>query len=345
MSMASTGASQRDPATGWSVWGQSAAVSILDRAIDHGLSHSWVFTGPAGIGKRLAALDFARSLVCEQAGTPNVRCGSCSRCRRLDRGVLPDVSVFDLAGQAEREKGATAGKSLTIATVRAISASLAYRPLEANWRVVIVDDVETMQETAQEAFLKTLEEPPPFAVIVLVTSDLDRMLPTIQSRCRIVRFGLSPVNEIEARLLAGGSSETDADRIAGLAEGSMGWAIEAATNPALVEERDAIRRDAESTIAADAFGRSVAAMRLADDYAKNPDDVLKRVSQYALIWRERLLSIYIEKSGNGPGGLPGDNARALAQAIGSVESCLADLQANVRPRAALLAMVGAWLGA
>ena len=250
------------------------------------------------------------------------------------------MTVFDLATQALNEKAGSTATSLSIATIRGIAGSLAYRPIEANWRVVILDDVETMQETAQEAFLKTLEEPPSYAVIVLVTNDLDRLLPTIQSRCRIVRFGATSTPDIAHRLEAGGADSALAERVAGIADGSMGWAIRGLAAPDVVANRAADVEAAEALIRSTAYERAVSAIRLADDMSRNQEQVISRLNQVERSWRRRLLAGY--GLANIPEGEDPVDAASSLRALRSVERCILDIQGNIRPRAALLAMVGSW---
>ncbi len=209
-----------DPDTGWPVWGQPTAVGAMQAALDCGPGHAYIFSGPAQSGRRLAALHVAAALACPDAGASMHPCRACAICRRIERGVFPDVTVFDLASQAIRDKDKSRNLTLNIATVREVAGAIAYRPAEARWRVVIVDDAETMQETAQEAFLKTLEEPPAYAVIILLATDIEGLLPTILSRCRVVRFGPSPHGEIERALAAAGVEPALSARIAGSAQGS-----------------------------------------------------------------------------------------------------------------------------
>jgi DNA polymerase-3 subunit delta' len=327
-----------DPQSGWPVWGNPNAITTLRRAIDHGPGHAFILTGKEGVGKKLAALTFAQALNCLSLSGSQAPCGLCSNCRRISRGVFPDVTQFDLASQAERERDKSRNLTLNISTVREVSAAVAYRPLEARWRVVIVDDVETMQETAQEAFLKTLEEPPSYAVILLVTRDVELLLPTIQSRCTVIRFIDIPAESIKHRLEAGGVGAEQAYRLATLAHGSMGWAMEAVANPAIADERQAVVDLARSLIDGDSHTRSVMALRFADEYGGNREAVFARLGVVQGIWRDRLLTAASSREA------ADRDLVEMADAIRSVDACIANLEANVRPRLALLSMVGVWPG-
>lgn len=263
--------------------------------------------------------------------------------------MYPDVTVFDLATQAMRDRDKSKNLTLTIATVREISAALAYRPSEAAWRVAIVDDMETMQETAQEAFLKTLEEPPPFAILILLVTELDALLPTIQSRCQVVRFGHTPASDIRAALTAAGVEVASAARIAGAAQGSMGWAIAAGGDSSLIETRETEAYEALAYMCGGSYERMVGAVLLADEFSRSRNAVFDRLRLFQAAWRSALYASNGVDSISGstlpvamPESLGQQSTPDLLRAIRSVETCLANLEANVRPRLALESMVLAW---
>jgi DNA polymerase-3 subunit delta' len=263
--------------------------------------------------------------------------------------VFPDVTLFNLETQAARDKDKSRNLTLNIATVREVSSAVSYRPTEAKWRIAIVDDVETMQETAQEAFLKTLEEPPPYAVVVLVTSDADVLLPTIRSRCVTVRFGLSPVGQIHAALLASGAGAELADRAATAAQGAMGWAFQAIDDQSLIEQRESTSKEAMELVLASSYERMVKAVLVADSFGKQRDDVFALLRAVQGVWRSAL---YLQQGfeSDSTALLRGDAGERLGavsltdlmRALRSVDVCIANLEANVRPRLAMESMVLAW---
>lgn len=324
--------------TGWRVWGHERAVADLQRAAAHGPRHAYILTGPDAIGKRTLAVEFARALICERPVAPGIPCGTCSRCRRVLRGVHPDVTVADLTTQAAAEKASSASRntSLTIATVRDISSNVALRPVEADWRVAIVDDVETMQETAQEAFLKTLEEPPAYTVILLLTADVDLLLPTILSRCVTIPLQVVPAPTIAGALAASGVDAERAGSIAELSDGRIGWAFEAAANPALVERQESLHQDARRWAHASDYDRLVRATTLADRFTKDREAVFAELLAVQLEWRRALIASV--QTAPGAAASP----RGLVTAVRSVERCIQDLEANVRPRLAMQSMVLQW---
>src|SRR4051812_19456969 len=196
------------------VFGHHRLIDLLKRSIAGGtLPPSLLFVGPAGVGKRKVALAVAQALNCVRLTTPERHlpadgsrvdggadaCGQCAACRRIERGVHPDVLVVEPG-----DSGA-----IKIDQVRDIVERAAYRPFEGRRRVVIVDDADALVVAAQHALLKTLEEPPPCSVFILVTSRPDVLLPTVRSRCPQLRFRPLPPDDIAAALIARGHKEAE----------------------------------------------------------------------------------------------------------------------------------------
>jgi DNA polymerase-3 subunit delta' len=206
----------------------------LGRAATRGtLPPSLIFAGPEGVGKRMAAVALAQLFNClaprdASDGHPD-SCGECAACRRIARGVHADVLVV--------EPGDTG--SIKVDQVRDAIERSAYRPFEGRRRVVILDDADAMLPEAQNALLKTLEEPPPASTFILVTSRPDVLLPTVLSRCQRVRFGRLAPSDVAAVLMRDhGFAGTDAHAAAALSDGSIGAALEGGTE-AFVEARAA----------------------------------------------------------------------------------------------------------
>jgi DNA polymerase III subunit delta' len=215
--------------------GHRRVLDLTARAAVRGsLPPSLIFAGPDGVGKRLAAISLAQLFNClspaagDEESAPDP-CGHCTVCRRIARGVHADVLMI--------EPGDTG--SIKVDQARAAIERSAYRPFEGRRRVVIVDDADAMEASAQNALLKTLEEPAAASTFVLVTSRPDLLLPTVRSRCQRVRFGpLSPADIAQLLIRDHGFAENDAHAAAALAEGSLARALEGDTD-AYVEARDA----------------------------------------------------------------------------------------------------------
>ncbi len=201
--------------------GHRRLVSLLSRACARDtLPPSLLLGGPAGVGKRRTALAIATTLNCPQPrSTPELErdaCGECASCRRIARGVHPDVIVL-----APGDSG-----SIKIDQVRDVIDRAGYRPFEGRRRVVIVDEADALVHGAQSALLKTLEEPPSASVFLLVSSMPDALLETVRSRCPRLRFGpLAPADVAAVLMRDHAYTEAAARAAAADAEGSVGRAL------------------------------------------------------------------------------------------------------------------------
>jgi DNA polymerase III subunit delta' len=240
------------------VIGHRRLVALLARSVAReSLPPSLIFAGPPGIGKRLIATALGQALNCQalrssttsaettgphapnrsQTPAPSLdaleldACGRCAACARIARGVHPDVLVIEPG-----ENG-----SIKIEQIREVVDRAAYRPFEGRRRVVIIDQADALVAAAQNGLLKTLEEPPSRSVFVLITARPDVLLPTVRSRCPILRFRPLPADDIAAALVARGATESEARAVAATADGSLGRALEASAGE-VVEARDIANR-------------------------------------------------------------------------------------------------------
>ncbi len=216
-----------------SIVGQDGAVAALERAIRRRrIAHTYLFAGPRGVGKMTTAVEFARALVCR--GAADDACGACVACRKVDHGTHPDV--FRIAPEGK-------GRQIRIEVFRnrdtgeGLLKDLALKPYEAEWKVALIDDAHAMNDNAQNCLLKTLEEPPPSSVFVLVTPHPDALLETIISRSHVIRFALLSPEVIANRLRVAGVDAGTAQFLARSSGGSMGRAFELASQPKLPEIR------------------------------------------------------------------------------------------------------------
>jgi DNA polymerase III subunit delta' len=337
----------------WPVWGHARDIAALRQSITgNRISHAYLLSGPSGVGKRALALAFAQAVLCQapDRSDPSVPCGACSACRRIGRGAHPDVETYDLALQTQLAERGGKNTTITIETVRQLRASTALRPMEGIRRFIILDDAETMQEPAQEALLKTLEEPPPAVTLILLAADAEALLPTIRSRCQVYELGLVDAATITAGSSSRGVAPERARALAGLAQGRPGWAIRAAADPAIERERLAAIERAVDWIAAGRYGRLVGAVRLGDGFAKRRDETFADLETALGVWRDLLLwrvglleHVQFPAQTERIAALAGDwTIDEMLRAIGAVQACLGDLEANVRPKLATEAMVLQW---
>jgi DNA polymerase-3 subunit delta' len=225
----------------WSIVGHAPALEVLDRALTHSRpAHAYLFCGPEGVGKRTVALEFAAALNCTSTG--DKPCGECRACADTLAGRHPDVEVVGPGGLCDEpeHKDHADSRDLRICQIRRLERILSLTPYAGRRRVAVVDDADTLRTEAANAFLKTLEEPPADAVIILLAEREERLPETVLSRCQVIRFGRIDRESIEAALLAREVQPAEAGHIASVANGRLGWALHAATEPAVLEERDRV---------------------------------------------------------------------------------------------------------
>lgn len=159
--------------------GQNSAIGFLKNSSVNGrTSHAYIFLGPSGVGRKLTALNFAKFLNCH-APDDNRPCDECPSCRKVDSRNHPDIFLVS------PEK---AGASIGIDKIRAVIKNVGLKPYEARTKVYIIDDSSSMTQEAQNAFLKTLEEPPSDSVLIFISDKQGGLLPTIESRSQVVKF-------------------------------------------------------------------------------------------------------------------------------------------------------------
>ncbi|MBL8958006.1 MAG: DNA polymerase III subunit delta' [Myxococcaceae bacterium] len=237
------------------VHGQARAVSALERSLASGhVHHAWCFVGPEGVGKELAAVALTQALTCPEK--PNVGCGTCSSCQRVLRRNHPDVT-WVLTEDEQVSRGIvgrgdfdhTPSRDIKVEQVRALGERLAFRALESRHKVALLVDAHAMNPQAQNALLKTLEEPPKGTVLVLITSMPDKLLPTIRSRCSKAHFGPLPEAFLVEKIVAKKKIDAaTAQQVARLSGGSLARAFELDVKKLekrreIIEAFEALKRD------------------------------------------------------------------------------------------------------
>lgn len=246
--------------------GHQQIVEQLQRTVaSDRIAGAYLFVGPTGIGKETVARYFAQLIFCQQDTQLPMVCGTCLACRKVDSGNHPDLQFIRPDGSL-----------LRIGQIRELQKQIIYEPLEASRKVYILTDVERMNAEAENCLLKTLEEPPAASVLILLTSNIEALLPTTRSRCQILQFHPMPTRELTGVLIDRFSvAPEQAITLAIAAGGAIGKAItQLETGSTFTEEVPEILKETDL----------LAAFRLAEHLKDNPE-----ILDELVVWYRDLL--------------------------------------------------------
>lgn len=303
------------------------------------------------------ALAFARSLNCERP-IDERPCGACESCRRISRDPdhhsHADVTLANLEWQASVIGGPRGDRSrqrqrLSIEAIRWLRQDIANRPIQSSWKVQIVDDADQLSDVAPDAFLKTLEEPPSYAVIIMIATSVDNVSETIRSRCQHIGLGMVPRVEIERALVERGIEPAQARIIAQASRGRIAEALALADDPdAAVARLELLHEALEHVL--DPLGRLNVSGPIAVNHTRQRDRTYALLDAYLGIWRDavlirsglRDLVAYPEITGQLDQYVNSKDLVELHRAIWATRRCIEDLDHNFQARIALNAMVMQW---
>lgn len=297
--------------------GQSALAARLRAALGQGrVAHAVIIAGPRGSGKRTLASIYARALVC--TGTGPKPCNACPSCRKALGGNHPDLHTVGPEGE---------GKSFGVDEARGILRLIDLKPYEGGRAVVVLEQAHAMTTQAQNALLKTLEEPPEHVAMILLAESLSPLLPTILSRCALLQMRKLNSREMAEVLKRHGLADGEHTRhAAAMADGSPGRALELLADESYWTLRDRAMAALEQLVS----GRKLAeAMRFAQDSRNRADDVLT-------VWECAIRDAAVRSSGARAGLLTGEakaflknlGAEALERRLGACEQARRDLEGN-----------------
>lgn len=207
--------------------GHESPIRVLKAAMKNNrIAHAYLFSGPDGIGKRQVAYALASALNCQNP--ENRPCGMCRSCQKIIKGNHPDVSLVEADG-----------KFIKIEQVRQVTKSEQFSPFEGQYKVFIFEAAEKLNPSAANALLKTLEEPRPHTILILITANPQQLLPTILSRCQKINFSPLLPDQIEKIILEQVENNPEEARIlARLSDGSVGWVLNAQVNTVIDYRRE-----------------------------------------------------------------------------------------------------------
>ena len=269
-------------AMNWDMLGHEWAVNLLREHVANGqLRHAYLLTGPQGVGRRTLALRLAQALNCNQPPAPGEPCRACRDCIQIERIQHPDLTVV----QAEQEGG-----TLKVDQVRELQHGLALAPYQARYRVALLLRFEESHPSAANALLKTLEEPPDQVVLILTAGSSESLLPTITSRCEVLRLRPLPLEVLKDGLLTRWRVPVEqATLLASLAGGRPGYALRLFEQPELMAQRQAYLDALSELVGVSRTQRFAYINDLTKDKDKAKENIRQMLLAWLPFWRDVLL--------------------------------------------------------
>ncbi|MFN8384288.1 MAG: DNA polymerase III subunit delta' [Anaerolineales bacterium] len=266
-------------ADNWNLLGHEWAVDMLRQHAAHDeIRHAYLFCGPPGLGRRTLALRLAQALNCTKPIGPGIPCGLCRDCKQIEAMQHPDMNVI----QADAEGG-----TLKVDQIREVQRSLSLKPYQSKYRVALFLRFQEANDNAANALLKTLEEAPAHAILLLTADTPEQLLPTIISRCEILRLRPLPIEAVESDLIYRGVDEERARLLAHISGGRPGYARRLVDDVTLFEKRDERLNDLQALLPAP----RVEKFSYADKLSKDKDAMRQAITIWLSYWRDVMLRV------------------------------------------------------
>ena len=326
----------------WKTVGQDRLLEQITGSLRVGrIGHAYLLAGPPHVGKMTLALDLASAVNCLQSHETGAPCGACEPCSRIQRGVHSDLRVVSVGGDPQ------APTRISIRQIREAENFLSVTPVEGGWKVIILDGAETLsagQSESANALLKTLEEPPDQALLLLLTTSEDSVLPTIRSRCRFLPLRPMAGESLTEFLVSQHGAPPDhALWLSRLARGCPGSAINTLQDPTILEARSD-ELDSIAAPSANALDQRFAyANTLASGFSRERESVRQTLYLWQSWWRDVLLVKEgaaehvqnIDRREELEQIAPSVASSAIVRFLKRTQTTLVALDANANPRLAL----------
>jgi DNA polymerase-3 subunit delta' len=312
----------------WGILGHEWAVDLLRRHAARGEArHAYLFCGPPGLGRRTLALRLAQAVNCSSPVEGGVPCRRCRDCSQIEAMRHPDLNLV----QAE-----TVGGTLKVDQVREVQRILSLKPYQAPYRAALFLRFQEANDNAANALLKTLEEAPAHAILMLTADTPESLLPTIVSRCETLRLRPLSIDVVEADLVQRGVDPQSARLLAHISGGRPGFARRLAGDEALLETREQRLNDLQSLLPASRVEKFSYAEKLSKDR-----DAMR---QAILIWLSYWRDVMLRAAGAGTPLVNLDrnleieflagrlDLPAARRVVNDLEAALEKLERNLNPR-------------
>lgn len=255
------------------IFGQEQIVKNLRTAIQQDrIAHAYIFDGAEGLGKGMTAVAFAQAIICK--AFQQEPCNTCSACIKFRHNNHPDIMMIEPEGASIKNK-----------QIEAFQQDLQRKPYESSKKVYIIKQGDQMTESAQNRLLKTLEEPPEYGVIILISENANRFLPTIRSRCQMMKFHRLGEQQILLFLREKYGMAPEESRVyAAFSDGIPGKAVQLKESPAFLEKREATIGVIEKVLEGD----PLSVFSLTDFFESNKDNI-QELLDFMLTWFRDIL--------------------------------------------------------
>lgn len=272
-------------ADNWNILGHEWAVDMLRQHVARGETrHAYLFSGPPGVGRRTLALRLAQALNCERPISAGEPCGLCRTCKQIDAMQHPDLSIIE---PTDADLNPSLAGEIRISQIRNFQKTVILKPYQSPYRVALFLRFHEANDSASNALLKTLEEAPAHAVLILTADNPEQLLPTINSRCEILRLRPLPIEAISADLISRGVEDDRARLLAHISGGRPGFARRLVEDATVLEKREERLNDLQTLLPAP----RVEKFSYAEKLAKDKDTMRQTILVWLSYWRDVLLRV------------------------------------------------------
>jgi DNA polymerase-3 subunit delta' len=277
----------------WNMLGHEWAVDMLHQHAARGdVRHAYLFCGPPGLGRRTLALRLAQALNCTQPIAAGIPCGHCRDCKQIAAMRHPDMNVIvptikDPDNAKELIPAPNGNGEIRIQQIRDFQKTFNLKPYQSKYRVTLFLNFEKANDNAANALLKTLEEAPAHAILLLTADTPEQLLPTIVSRCEILRLRALPISAIESDLLERGVDEERARLLAHISGGRPGYARKLVDDATVLEKREERLNDLQTLLPAP----RVEKFHYAEKLSKDKDVMRQTILIWLSYWRDVMLRV------------------------------------------------------